>query len=56
MTPNPSLEPTRYGRRRLAAPGHWFSLSFRGQSAPASAGGSARTLGLAVATPRKHDP
>ena len=22
VTPNPSLEPTRYGRRRLAAPGH----------------------------------
>ena len=41
VSANPALEPTRYGRPRLAAPGHPCSLSFRGQSRPASAGGSA---------------
>jgi hypothetical protein len=41
VSANPALEPTRYGRPRLAAPGRLRSLSFRGQSRPASAGGSA---------------
>jgi hypothetical protein len=38
---NLALEPTRYGRLRLAAPGRLRPLSFRGEPRPASAGGSA---------------
>jgi hypothetical protein len=41
-TPNWALEPTRSGRPRLAAPGHPFKLSFRGQPRPASTVGSAQ--------------
>ena len=42
VRPNSSLELTRSGRARLAAPGQPVLLSLRGQSHPASAGSSAK--------------